>query len=56
MAKKKKTSDAQEKTRKQTLEELKKKGIELSDEDQISGGFPDYPVPPTTDDPEEDKE
>ena len=56
MAKKKKTSDPKEQTRKQTLEELRKKGIELSDEDQISGGFPDYPVPPTGDDPDEDKE
>ena len=56
MAKKKKTPNPKEQTRQQTLEELKKRGIELNDEDQISGGFPDYPVPPTIDDPEEDKE
>ena len=55
MAKNKKTPDSKEKARKQILEELRKKGIELSDEDQISGGFPDYPVPPTEDDSEEDK-
>ena len=55
MAKNKKTPDSKEKARKQTLEELRKKGIELSEEEQISGGFADYPVPPTADDPEEDK-
>lgn len=55
MAKKKKVPDNEESARKQTLEELRKKGIELDEEDQISGGFPDYPVPPTGDDPEEDK-
>lgn len=55
MTKKKKTPDDQD-TRKQTLDELRKKGIELDDEDQISGGFADYPVPPTIVDPEEDQE
>ena len=56
MAKKKKTSHDQEPTHRQTLDELRKKGIELDDEDQISGGFADYPVPPTIVDPEEDQE
>nr|WKN34018.1 hypothetical protein K4G66_16685 [Tunicatimonas sp. TK19036] len=52
MAKKKETPDVNQKARKLTLEELKKKGIELENEDQVSGGFPDYPVPPTGDDPD----
>ena len=54
MAKQKKNEKKED--QKQTIEELRKRGIELSDEDQISGGFPDYPIPPTVDDPEKDKE
>lgn len=44
MTKKKSFLDeASGKTRKKTLEELKKKGIEIESDDQISGGFLETP-------------